>query len=84
MFREPARGALCRQILYGRRVNERDAELRFDRVQSAADGIGMDCRGYRERLESPLDVLIRRLDENGLPSEPGEPTALRPGTAGGR
>ena len=35
----------------------------------------MDFRGYRERLESPLDVLIRRLDENRLPPEPGEPTA---------
>ena len=75
VLREPARGALRRQILHGRGVDERDAELRFDRVYEAAYGIGMDLRGNTKGLESSLDVLVRRLDQNGLPRESGEPTA---------
>ena len=35
----------------------------------------MDLRGNTERLESSLDILIRRLDQDRLPPEPGEPTA---------
>jgi len=56
-------------------IDDRDTELGLDRVQDAADSIGMYLGGNVERLEAPLDVLKGSLDENGLPTEPRKPTA---------
>ena len=70
---KPARRALsCKVPLHGG-VNDRDAKLCFDRVQETAYGIGMDPGRDVERLESPFDVLERRLDDDSLPRESSEP-----------
>jgi hypothetical protein len=75
VLREPTRGALRRKILNaGALIDNGDAELGLDRVQDAADSIGMYLGGNVERLEA-LDVLKGSLDENGLPTEPRKPTA---------
>jgi hypothetical protein len=75
VLREPARGAFRRKILNAGAIDDGDTELGLDRVQGAADSIGMYVGGNVERFEAPLDVLKGRLDEDGLPTEPGKPTA---------
>ena len=75
VLREPARGAFRRKILNAGAIDDGDAELGLDRVQGAADSIGMHLGGNVERLEASLDVLTGSLDENGLPTQPPKPTA---------
>ena len=54
VLREPTRGAFRRKILDAGAIDDGDSELGLDRVQGAADNIGMHLGGNVERLEAPL------------------------------
>jgi hypothetical protein len=75
VLREPTCGAFRRKILDAGAIDDVDTELGLDRVQDAADSIGMDLGGNVERLETSLDVLKGSLDKDSLPTEPRKPTA---------
>ena len=45
VFGEPARSAFGRKIPVDGRVDDGDAELGLDRVESSTDGVGVDAGG---------------------------------------